>query len=772
MPNDRNYENYAVASGESLYAVLLKEANTTSRNIVCYTGYYMGGTPVILDPKPFDLARDLSTGNLWQYTGSAWVAPSWQTSITLWLGGATTVCERLKAPDTKIPSTIEVYYGTDDNVPPELALNADDLAIKHDVGNYNLEVNVMRRDVTTNTMVDVPFPEGYIATTDDGDWTVLKNFTQCVGYDYAMVSLAWTTTADGTGPQSVDYVTSSGAEIIASAVVSGALVNYPTSSAVEEMISSGGGMVSGALISGAEINTSVGVASLVLTASHFSAGVQDSASIYVGVAGVYLSGSVETAPIELNAYVVSAIADQSLMLATSDSGTVTIHGGDINLGGNVIRANGAGVATEPWVQQQIAYAGYLNTESGRRIATDTTVDIVKSGGTGYCMPVIDVWYESGYIDYIEDYPQAYIGSKNISLTSSGGNYVHVFDNEVWASAGDDVVRILQGSMFSETSAGVIVISADMEVLSNSISDIHQAPIASSVDGGLSWQLIPGETLPWFASNYDTMASGNGSCVSCGGEFVQSGAVVSGALLSNTEIDTTVGGYHLTYTAAGGLTISGGGVQLRVSSGGIVVSADDGNDGANVGTVLSMTSGGGVNIHAYDYIADGREMSAWITPTELVASGASGESVVLSGGAAKLYATDGGNEASVSVTPGYASISGDHIRDDFRLTVNGSPVLTELATETDSETTVVSFAVLSGGTSYIYTQPLTALIIDSITSDCRAEFDFTAASGAQIELPPGARIKLLGLSSLEAGKHYLVVVNGARVEVNSYTIVGE
>ena len=49
---------------------------------------------------------------------------------------------------------------------------------------------------------------------------------------------------------------------------------------------------------------------------------------------------------------------------------------------------------------------------------------------------------------------------------------------------------------------------------------------------------------------------------------------------------------------------------------------------------------------------------------------------------------------------------------------------------------------------------------------------TAASGAQIGLPSGGGIKLIGQSSLDSGAHYLVAVDGARVVVNSYTIVGE
>ena len=271
-------------------------------------------------------------------------------------------------------------------------------------------------------------------------------------------------------------------------------------------------------------------------------------------------------------------------------------------------------------------------------------------------------------------------------------------------------------------------------------------------------------------------------------FVSAYVHQSGAITSGAEIDTTVGGYRLIYTRSGGLMVSGGGVALQVSSGGIIASADNG-DVSPTGAKMTMTSNGGIVVSAYDYEnPDVPGCYAEFSTAGIIASGASGESVMLSSGAVKLHLEDSDGEHQ-SVT---LDTNGVHINAagaDRRVlitqggeygvevgydsvTVNSRPVLTELVTATDSETTSAYFDELAGGTSYIYTQPLTALAFGSITSHARAEFDFTAASGAQIGLPSGGGIKLIGQSSLDSGAHYLVAVGGARVVVNSYTVIGE
>ncbi len=219
---------------------------------------------------------------------------------------------------------------------------------------------------------------------------------------------------------------------------------------------------------------------------------------------------------------------------------------------------------------------------------------------------------------------------------------------------------------------------------------------------------------------------SGYVTSSGAAAIASGAALSaarGAIFSNTEIDTTVGEYHLTYTSSGGLLVSGSG-----------------------GEVVNIASGA------------------------IIASGASGESVVLSGGTAKLMneydfiqqyiavhsdgidilASDPGRNVNISCAAGI-------------VTVNSRPVLTQLESATDTETTSASFDVLEGGTSYVYTQPLTNLDIASVTSDCDATIKFTAgASLSGIGLPSSCYFT--GESAFTSGSHYLAAFNGADVVI--------
>ena len=190
-----------------------------------YQGYYAGGSPTVLSANPFDVAQDLSTGNLWQYNGAAWVAPSWNSAITFYLGGAQTVCERINSENTKYPDTIQLYPGDSELVPAEIRLSPNDLAVKHDLGNYSVQVGVFRRDVVSDTVVAVPFPAGEIISTEDGNWTLLKNLTQYVGFDYCTVALTWTSVGGEIGPQVLDFVTSAQvSSMISSAITAAAQV--------------------------------------------------------------------------------------------------------------------------------------------------------------------------------------------------------------------------------------------------------------------------------------------------------------------------------------------------------------------------------------------------------------------------------------------------------------------------------------------------------------------------------------------------------------------
>ena len=213
-----------------------------SANLQLYKGYYSGDYPVVDNPQPFDVAQDLSTGNLWQYNGDSWVAPSWSSSITCWLGSSDTVCGRLESPNTTIPSSLQCYPGNNEQVPAELNLSADDLAIHHTVGNYNVKVSVFRTDAVSGVIVEVPFPEDSVISTEDGEWTILKRFNRVVGYDFCTVNLTFVSFGNAVGFPTVEFLTSSTAAPIVSAVVSsgGYVTSDTVAGVVDSVVSSGG----------------------------------------------------------------------------------------------------------------------------------------------------------------------------------------------------------------------------------------------------------------------------------------------------------------------------------------------------------------------------------------------------------------------------------------------------------------------------------------------------------------------------------------------------
>lgn len=660
---------------------------STSSTVAFYKGYYAGGTPTVLSANPFDVAQDLSTGNLWQYTGGAWVAPSWQTSITFWLGAADTVCARLNSPDTKIPSTIQVYYGTADQVPPELNLSADDVAIHHGIGNYNLVVNVLRRDVTTDTVVDVPFPEGYIISTDDGNWTIIKNFTKCVGYDYATVSLAWTTTADGTGPQSVDYVTS------------GAVTSM-----IESAIGSGG-TVSGALISGSAIDTTVGSNNLQFDDRGFAVVVQGSGDEASNLISLQ-QGVDEDTP---DGYRWITIDNNNISLNANRLDTDAPELGYYHTASLNVSTGGISADT----------TGSIKLETTHVTADEETVvsnALVVSRDTltlGCDDPDLGEW--SAYFDtqYI------YIGVNGISL---------MLNMEGVTISSDCVVS---GNL--ATSAGLTFITSDGEG-GTTIATISNNLGVVELDGN------PIATQPWVTSQISGISAGitsadassiASSVISSGGyvtsQYVSS--ATSGAIVSGAEIDTVVGGYRLTYTSSGGLAVSGGGAQFQVSSDGIV------------------------------------------------ASGASGESVILSGGSV----TAAVNETTMSLIEdgfGVQTPTESMSFDGYDLQVRGLTVATEnyvnsqgflepLHTAIDSMTTAVVLSDLAGGTSYIYTQPLTEFsVLSVVNTTVEDRIQFTLTSGGQVTFPASCGLCPSGFT-FEGGKSYLVAVMGGNVIAAEY-----
>ena len=206
--------------------------------------------------------------------------------------------------------------------------------------------------------------------------------------------------------------------------------------------------------------------------------------------------------------------------------------------------------------------------------------------------------------------------------------------------------------------------------------------------------------------------------------------ISGAIVSGQDFDTVIGSARITAT-----------------SGGVLVSAG--------GAVVSVTSGA------------------------IFATGANGESMALSGGQIAARNAEGGgfitSDGSVLISDGYGgeiAVTAGNVTlgGGGDIMANGSPVLTELVTSPDSESTSAIFEVLEGGTSYIYTQPLTSIGIASITSDCRARFKFTAGSGFDLTLPNGADVA--GTRTYETGSHYVLAIDGGMVVIAPYAILGE
>ena len=225
---------------------------------------------------------------------------------------------------------------------------------------------------------------------------------------------------------------------------------------------------------------------------------------------------------------------------------------------------------------------------------------------------------------------------------------------------------------------------------------------------------------------ETLATKNYVTARIGSAVESAYAAASGAIVSGAEFSTTVGGYTVALTSGGGLVVSGGGVALQVSSGGIV------------------------------------------------ASGASGESVVLSGGNANLTTDLGGVVVSgenvvISGAGGDLTVNGmtNLWMNGEAICVNERPVLTELVTATDSETTSASIDVLAGGTSYIFTQPLTSLSVASIASSMQESWlEFTVASGGSVSINDSGYRWLGGRpSAFEGGSSYAVGVMGGMIVCN-------
>lgn len=141
-------------------------------------------------------------------------------------------------------------------------------------------------------------------------------------------------------------------------------------------------------------------------------------------------------------------------------------------------------------------------------------------------------------------------------------------------------------------------------------------------------------------------------------------------------------------------------------------------------------------------------------------------VVASSNGAALYFESGGLTATVSAFSGGVLVNvndqGEGTNQALLITpsgafVNNVPLV--LATSTDTVTTSAAISVLSGGTAYIYTQPLTSLSVASVANAPAEDYiRFTLASGGSVSIPASVAVLNSGLE-FEGGKEYLVAFNG-------------
>ena len=226
--------------------------------------------------------------------------------------------------------------------------------------------------------------------------------------------------------------------------------------------------------------------------------------------------------------------------------------------------------------------------------------------------------------------------------------------------------------------------------------------------------------------------------------VASGAAVqatSGAIFSNTEIDTTVGDYHITYTSGGGLSVSGSGASVVLSGGQIAASGGNGES-------LTITSGG-----VYIDVIDENE--------EHQALRVNGDGVSISGM---------GPGAGVNIHGGASGINFDTDSDNG-ITVNSRPVATQLVTSTSVGAATVYIPVLSGGTSY-FADITQELIVDSVVKTTEASYiHFTLDSVTAPTPVVISGVSYLNSATFEGGKEYLVGFFDGMAVVNEVTSGG-
>lgn len=274
---------------------------------------------------------------------------------------------------------------------------------------------------------------------------------------------------------------------------------------------------------------------------------------------------------------------------------------------------------------------------------------------------------------------------------------------------DTVNAIASGAAENTVSSGGFITSSGAEIIASGAA-------ASAISAG-------GYATQEFVSSAIGSAGQTEGYVTSGEVEELTSSAVSGAIFSNTEIDTTVGDYRLTYTSGGGLTISGSGASVVLSGGSVVVDGGMTIGGGDVNAGGDMSA---INMSAYSLSVDAAVNASAVNASEVNASA---------------------------------------------VNVNDRPAATQLVTSTDAETTSAYIEVLTGGMSYVYTQPQYQVMVDSVAKSTEASFiHFTLDSNTAL-VPVTISGYTFASGRFEGGKEYLVGFFDGMCAVNEVTSGG-
>lgn len=202
-------------------------------------------------------------------------------------------------------------------------------------------------------------------------------------------------------------------------------------------------------------------------------------------------------------------------------------------------------------------------------------------------------------------------------------------------------------------------------------------------------------------------------------------ISSNNLQSSTGVNQQISAY-----------LSGGGYTTSANAADIANSCIANSNLVDSATIISwIGSGAGVDSSVVSAIVSS-SLSNYVTESgaSVVASGVAAE--VVSGAIVNSNLVDSGAALAIAQTVVQAS-GGMLVR------------------VVDNSTTSALIAVLSGGTSYIYTQPLTALTVESVAAVPMADYiRFTLAAGASVSIPNSV-LQLNSAITFEEGSTYLL-----------------